>query len=71
MFADNFGKKAEGSVKQHDLDNNGTVDFGDFFTFADNFGKTIPGNVGHLSQLHCHLPHSGLKSDPINYLLVV
>ena len=43
MFADNFGKKAEGSVKQYDLDNNGTVDFGDFFTFADNFGKTIPG----------------------------
>jgi len=37
MFAQNFGKSAEGDSAKYDLNSDGTVNFGDFFLFAENF----------------------------------
>jgi hypothetical protein len=39
LFADAFGRPAQGAEAVYDLDGSGTVDFGDFFIFADRFGQ--------------------------------
>jgi len=50
LFADSFGRVAQGDAARFDLDGSGAVDFGDFFIFADAFGKS-GGAVGKLLAL--------------------
>ena len=39
LFADAFGKPAEGDLVRFDLDSSGHIDIPDFFEFAENFGN--------------------------------